>query len=160
MSSGFLGISFPLYPVGRYRKRRVDFLLGIVAGLWLINSITHFISLPPLLGSRGLSWWVLPCCCSAVLLTSEQAVAASSAALRRCSFDAPSSRSPASQQQGSTHQLNPLLPSSGGKLIKCEFQAAQKMRAHHKRLVSSNRSTKRLTCLIYTFRSRAATPRL
>ena len=27
---------------------------------------------------------------------------------------APSFRSPASQQQGSTHQLNPLLPSSGG----------------------------------------------
>ena len=108
---------FLFWPRGG-RKRRVGFWTWDCGWLMAINSISHLSSLPHYWVVAGLSWWVLPCCCSAVLLTSEQVVAASSAALRRCSFDAPSSRSPASQQQGSTHQLNPLLPSSGGKLIK------------------------------------------
>ena len=56
---------------------------------------------------------VLPCCSSASLLPSEQAVAASFAALRRCSFDAPSYRSLASLQQGSTLQLLPYYPVVG-----------------------------------------------
>ena len=110
--SGFLGISFPLYPVGRYRKRRVDFLLGIVAGLWLINSITHFISLPPLLGSRGLSWWVLPCCCEAGLLeegaSKEQRRSAAEEAATACS----DVRSTAEQLAAPT-SLTPYYPVVG-----------------------------------------------
>ena len=48
------GATAPLISVGWDRKRRVDFLLGMVAGLLMaINSISHHISLSPLLGSRG-----------------------------------------------------------------------------------------------------------
>ena len=95
---------FLFWPRGG-RKRRVGFWTWDCGWLMAINSISHLSSLPHYWVVAGLSWWVLPCCCSAVLLTSEQVVAASSAALRRCSFDAPSSRSPASQQQGSTHSV-------------------------------------------------------
>ena len=87
---------FLFWPRGG-RKRRVGFWTWDCGWLMAINSISHLSSLPHYWVVAGLSWWVLPCCCSAVLLTSEQAVAASSAALRRCSFDAPSSRSPAAR---------------------------------------------------------------